>query len=130
MFDLISAFLIVAAMAIGFIAMLIQWPMAAAYGWTAMPVRGACCAERICGAILIGCLGCMLIKPAFLWGLANTPILMSLAGCLLALWIFHLANRAWDRIYVRSTLTVGTMIALGGALFCASTVLLARSIMA
>ncbi|CAM8673021.1 hypothetical protein [Sphingobium sp.] len=130
MFDLISAFLALAAMGIGFLAMLVQWPMAAAYGWTAMPVRVVSCAERICGAFLVGFLGCMLIKQAFLWGLAKTPVLMSLAGCLLAIWIFYLASLAWDRIYARSKLTVGTIIVLGGAIFCASTVLLAKSIMA
>ncbi|WP_311270041.1 hypothetical protein [Sphingobium sp. WCS2017Hpa-17] len=130
MFDLIAAFLMLAAMAIGFFAMIAQWPLAAAYGWDATTVKTVEMVERLCGAFLLAMFGCMLAKAAFLWGLANTPVLMSLAGCLLAVWIFYLSYRAWGRAYDRSKLTVGSTIILGGAIYIGSVTILAKSIMA
>lgn len=130
MFDLIAAFLMLAAIAIGFFAMIAQWPLAAAYGWNAATVRTVEMVERLCGAFLLVMFGCMLVKAAFLWGLANTPVLMSLAGCLLAVWIFYLTYRAWPRIYARSKLATGSTIVFGGAIYIGSVTILAKSIMA
>ena len=130
MFNLIAAFLMLAAMAIGFFAMVAKWPLAAAYGWDAATVKNVGQIESLCGAGLLSGFGCMLAKKAFLWGLVNTPVLMSLAGCLLAVWIFYLSYRAWGRTYDRSKLTAGTTIILGGAIYIGSVTILAKSIMA